>query len=277
MGKFDRILICTDLDGTLYKNDKTISAENREAIDYFKREGGHFTFVTGRLPYYSLDAARAVSPNVPFGCINGGGVYDSVTDRYVYMKELDREALLLVDYIYREMPRVGVQLCGFYKTYFARENEATDYFRAVTGVPRADCDYKNFSEPLAKIMFCTTDASEMERTIELLTNHELADRFDFVRSERVLFELLPKGVDKGVAVRKLAEHLGIDERDTVAVGDYDNDAAMLRAAGVGIAVSNASPAAKAAADVITVSNEEHAIAKIIHDIEWGEIRVKNEG
>ena len=82
---------------------------------------------------------------------------------------------------------------------------------------------------------------------------------------------------KGVAVRKLAEHLGIDERDTVAVGDYDNDAAMLRAAGVGIAVSNASPAAKAAADVITVSNEEHAIAKIIHDIERGEIRVKNEG
>ena len=44
MGKFDGILICTDLDGTLYKNDKTISEENKEAIEYFKREGGYFTF-----------------------------------------------------------------------------------------------------------------------------------------------------------------------------------------------------------------------------------------
>ena len=51
MGKFDGILICTDLDGTLYKNDKTISEKNKAAIEYFKREGGSFTFVTGRLPY----------------------------------------------------------------------------------------------------------------------------------------------------------------------------------------------------------------------------------
>ena len=40
MGKFDGILICIDLDGTLYRNDKTISRENLEAIEYFKRGGG---------------------------------------------------------------------------------------------------------------------------------------------------------------------------------------------------------------------------------------------
>ena len=76
MGKFDGILICPDLDGTLYKNDKTISDKNRKAIEYFKREGGYFTFITGRLPYYSTYAYDSVKPNVPFGCINGGGVYD---------------------------------------------------------------------------------------------------------------------------------------------------------------------------------------------------------
>ena len=46
MGKFDGILICTDLDGTLLKNDKSVSEENLRAIEYFKREGGRFTFVT---------------------------------------------------------------------------------------------------------------------------------------------------------------------------------------------------------------------------------------
>ena len=271
MGKFDGILICTDLDGTLYKNDKTISKENLAAIEYFKREGGHFTFVTGRLPYYSLDAARTVSPNIPFGCINGGGVYDSVTDRYVYMKELDREALLLVDYIYREMPRVGVQLCGFYKTYFARESDATEYFRAATGVPECPCDYKSFDLPLAKIIFCTKKEEAMDKTESLLRSHPLAESFEFIHSERALFEVLPRGVDKGLSLTKLALHLGVDVKRTVAVGDYDNDAAMLRAAGLGVAVSNASPAALAAADVVTVSNEEHAIARIICDIESGEL------
>ena len=50
MKKFEGILLCTDLDGTLYRNDKSISPENRKAIEYFKREGGCFTFITGRMP-----------------------------------------------------------------------------------------------------------------------------------------------------------------------------------------------------------------------------------
>ena len=59
----------------------------------------------------------------------------------------------------------------------------------------------------------------------------------------------------------------------VAIGDYNNDVEMIRTAGVGVAVANAASEAKAVADVITVSNEEHAIAKVIYDIESGSIRV----
>jgi hydroxymethylpyrimidine pyrophosphatase-like HAD family hydrolase len=58
---------------------------------------------------------------------------------------------------------------------------------------------------------------------------------------------------------------------TVAIGDYNNDVSMIKAAGVGIAVANAVEEAKAAADRITVSNEESAIAKVIEEIERGEI------
>ena len=50
MGKFSGILLCTDLDGTLYRNDKTVSDENLDAIEYFKNKGGLFTFITGRVP-----------------------------------------------------------------------------------------------------------------------------------------------------------------------------------------------------------------------------------
>ena len=53
MKKFEGIMICTDLDGTLLKNDKSISAENARAIEYFKDNEGLFTFVTGRMHFYS--------------------------------------------------------------------------------------------------------------------------------------------------------------------------------------------------------------------------------
>ena len=69
----DGILICTDLDGTLLRNDKSISRENSEAIEYFKGEGGYFTFITGRMPYTSRRLYDMVKPNAPIGCINGGG------------------------------------------------------------------------------------------------------------------------------------------------------------------------------------------------------------
>lgn len=267
MGKFDGILICTDLDGTLYKNDKTISVENKKAIEFFKSEGGYFTFITGRLPYYSIDAFEAVQPNVPFGCINGGGLYDGSVGRYIWKRELSKEVLELVRYIDERFSDVGIQLCCFDKTYFAKENSTTVRFRQVTGLPNIACDYRVFGEPIGKIIFCTDLEDEILGIEKALMGHKKSDKFDFIRSSRDLFEILPKGVNKGLALKKLAENLKIDISRTVAVGDYDNDASMLRAAGRGIAVSNASKAALDAADLVTVSNEEHAIAKVIYDLE----------
>ena len=59
----------------------------------------------------------------------------------------------------------------------------------------------------------------------------------------------------------------IDISRTIAIGDYDNDVAMLRAAGCGIAVANASQSALEAVDRVTVSNEEDAIARVIQDLD----------
>lgn len=270
MGKFDGILICTDLDGTLYKKDKTISAENKAAIEYFKREGGYFTFITGRLPYYSTDAYEQVRPNVPYGCINGGGVYDGAEERYIWAQDLSRDSLELARYVGERVPGIGIQLCTFDKTYFASDNFATDRFRAITGVPHLVCSFDNFNEEIAKIIFCSAVPEEVTGAEQAVKEHHLYGQFDFIRSERTLFEILPKGVDKGLALRKLAEYLSVDMSRTVAIGDYDNDASMLRIAGAGIAVANASPAAMEAARFVTVSHEEHAIAEVIYAIERGE-------
>ena len=80
---------------------------------------------------------------------------------------------------------------------------------------------------------------------------------------------MTKGTDKGAAISNLCKHLGTDLKRTIAIGDYNNDISMFKQAGVGIAVANACEEALAAADYVTVSNRDHAIARVIYDLESG--------
>lgn len=271
MGIFDGILICTDLDGTLYRDDKTISRENREAIDYFKREGGRFTFITGRMPYYSQDAYRAVRPNAPFGCCNGGALYDGEREDYVFSAEpIAQDVIELIDAVIAAVPAIGVQYASYRNTYFAKENIVMEEFRRETDLPNLTCPLGECPAPIMKVIFggLPEELAVVER---VLRAHARADEFFFVRSEQYLFEILRAGVDKGMAIGGLCDLLGIDRKKSIAIGDYNNDIPMLTAAGVGIAVANACPEALAAADLVTVSNEESAIARVIADVASGKI------
>ena len=274
MGKFDGVLICTDLDGTLYRNDKTISLENREAIDYFKSEGGCFTFITGRLPYYSMDAYNAVKPNVPFGCANGAGLYDGALGKYVWTHEMSKDAIKLAECIDKHVPNLSIQVCGFYNIYFSKDNRASAAFRRITGLPQILRSYNEVDEPFAKIIFVSGNSEELSEAERVLKAHPISQNFEFVRSERSILEILTKGMTKGVPLAKLTEHMNLDINKTIAIGDYYNDVGMLKAAGLGIAVSNACEPALEAADHVTVSNEEHAIARVIYDLEAGNITFK---
>ena len=272
MGKFDGILICTDLDGTLFKKDKTISPENLKAIEYFKSEGGYFTFVTGRMPFFVSYALENIKPNAPFGCVNGGGLFDADKGEYAWVQEMPRAVLELVRHADENFDDLGIQVNTLYRTYFCRENKVMEVFRQLTKLENLVCHYDDVKEPIGKIVF-GIESSEIKKLEETLKSHPKANEFDFIRSEKYLYEILPKGIGKGTAIKKLCEHLGIDIKKSVAVGDYNNDISMFEAAGVGIAVSNACKEALDAADIVTVSNEEHAIAKIIHDIEEGKIKL----
>lgn len=269
MAKFDGILICTDLDGTLLRNDKTISTENIEAIEYFKKEGGLFTIITGRMPHTAFDICKNARINAPFGCVNGAGLYDYYKGEYIWKLALSDDFGELVELVDEKLPDVGIQVNTFYKTYFSKENTIMELFRKVTNAPNLVCNYKDVKRPIAKILFGIETEEEMQETIKLLDNHPLSEKFDFIRSERYLYEILPKGIGKGTAITKLCECLGLDKSKTIAIGDYNNDISMFNAAKIGIAVSNACQDAKNAADFITVSNEEHAIAQVIYDLESG--------
>ena len=273
MKKFEGILLCTDLDGTLLKDDKSISKENLDAIAYFMSEGGYFTFITGRMPYFVQHIYDALNPNAPFGCINGGGIYDHKAGKYLWTRELSAECFDLIDTVYENVSDIGIQVNTFDRIYFSSENYTMKLFRKATGVPNLVKPYREVTEPIGKIVFGDEADEKIKRVEKLLLEHEKSYKFDFIRSEHSLYEILPKGNGKGDVMLRIADILGIKHEKTVALGDYNNDVSMLKAAGVGIAVSNASEDAKAAADIITVSNEEHAVAKTIYDIESGALKI----
>lgn len=273
MGKFDGILICTDLDGTLLRNDKSVSDENKKAIEYFKSEGGIFTFVTGRMPFFVFDIYENVMPNAPFGCINGGGVYDYSNREYVWQSTMPGEVFELVRLIDEKFPNVGIQVNTFSRAHFCKENRTMERFRELTGAPNYVCRYSEVGDPIAKVLFGSESESEIQEIAKTLKEHPKAYKFDFIRSEKSLYEILPKGIGKGTSLSKLEQHLGIDINKTIAIGDYDNDISMFEVAKLGIAVSNACPAAKEAADYVTVSNEEDAVAKVIYDLADGKITI----
>lgn len=267
MKKFDGLLICTDLDGTLFNSEHTVSDENAAAIEYFKGNGGAFTFITGRPPYTSLRVFDIVKPNAPFGCFNGGALYDGKKRRYISRISLSRNSIRIVDGATEKFPDVAVHIYTPELIYFYRPNAASERYVRTTGVELVERDIHKISEDFCKVVFAHNDPERLALVAEYAKNHPAADEFDFIGSEQILYEILPKGVSKGSLITSLSRHLGIDVKNTVAVGDFENDISMIREAGIGYAVANAADSVKAAADRITVSNDEHAISRIIEDLD----------
>lgn len=264
MKLFDGILLVSDLDDTLLDSNKQISKENLDAIRYFTQRGGKFTYVTGRVPHGLKLVLQQLTPSIPVGCINGGGIYDLKAQRYLWQAVMDPSLGRLVEFVREEFPGMGIEICGFeYNRCEVINDEMAAHLRQ-EALPALICRYEEFDAPVSKLLL-TDRPQRIERVIKALKAHPLWDHFEFVRSAADYYEILPKGTSKGNVMLRLADLLGIDHSQVFAVGDNENDISMLRQAAVGYAVANAAKAAKDAADVVLRSTcDESAIAELIH-------------
>jgi len=273
MGKFDGILLMTDLDGTLLRDDKSISEENIRAIEYFESEGGYFSFATGRPPIAMNPVLEQFCPKIPYGCMNGTGVYDPKSEEFIKSTLISRDVFSLVEYVSKEFPCAGFELVTFETSYLYRSNEITEELRRFERLPDNYVDSFDIPGRLCKILIGIA-SEKMPKLIAAMEAHPDHDRYTMMCTTKEYYEIMPKGCHKGKSIEALAEILKLDPAKTIAVGDNTNDAPMLRTAGLGIAVANATVDAKAAADVVlSVSNEEHAIANIIAQLDSGTLSV----
>lgn len=267
-------IIFSDLDGTLLCSDKSISAGNREAIDRATKAGHSFVIATGR----PFESAKLVSDSLGLngeGCYivsyNGGHVYDCYHKKVLYSRQMDMQTV-------RELFALAETDGLYVHTYQNGEiltkaaTEEMEWYATRTNLkasPRADVLEYLTREPNKAIVIHLHDHERLER---FRIEHE-----EWSRGKcRMLFscpqylEVVPEGISKMTGIRFLAEQLGVDMADTIAVGDETNDIEMIKAAGIGVAVSNANPVAKEAADYVTVrNNDEDAIAEVIEKFVLG--------
>ena len=272
MGKFSGILLCTDLDDTLLTTDKKISDNNRRAIDYFKSEGGLFTFATGRVPHGAKLMLEYINPNAPMVCFNGAGIYDFAKDKLVWAAHLDKDAVKVLEFVEELFPQAGIEVCSADKIYFAKMNHVVWEHKTIEHFPDLFANYHDITEPWSKVLFMT-EPETVPLVKEALLNSEFADKYSFVRSSPNYYELLPKGASKGGGLIELARILGIPREKTIGVGDNENDLTLVQMAGAGVAVANAVDMVKRAADYITVDNNSSAIAAVIRAVEDGKIKL----
>ena len=125
-------------------------------------------------------------------------------------------------------------------------------------------------EVFTKILFASQDMGYLRACESELAAAGVTRGLDVVYSSGRYLEFNPHGVNKGAGLLALAERLGIKQEETIAVGDSSNDLAMIRAAGLGCAVANASDEAKAAAGYVCAgSNDDGAVAEIIEKFVLG--------
>ena len=241
MGKFDRVLLLTDLDGTLLDDQKKIGQKSREAIAYFEQEGGHFSAATGRLHRFFRPSEYDLPLNCPALCANGGYLYDYRTGERACMHFLAEGFEDVVCDVLSRFPTVCAEYHTFSTTYLCRINDVSRHHMEVMRItdPVTLDDPRQAPQEVIKVLFAAP-AEEAKAISEYMQDRPMKN-FDFVFSTPVFYEMLPAGVNKGDAALGLCKYLGLDRKDLYTAGDNLNDLDLLKVASIGFAPSNCHP------------------------------------
>jgi len=262
MPKFSQVLFATDLDQTLLNSSREISPENREAIDYFIKNGGHFTVCTGR----SLHAFELPRPHLPFNApvilSNGAVIYDYSAGKLLYACSMSPDSLEVCLDVLRAFPEVGIEAYRVDGVFAYHPNFATTtHFLNVgienpTWVPRVE----DIPLPWLKVIF-TQDKDFLQEVAAWFTRR-YGGRFDLVFSNPYLLEMQSPEANKGTGAARVADALGVAYADVYCAGDQQNDLAMISRF-ASFAPENAVPEVKAAARYIVSDCDHHAIRDAI--------------
>lgn len=247
-------VLAVDLDDTLVRSDQTVSPRTLDLLAAWVDAGRRAVIATGRPPR----ATRAIPAELhalPWICYNGGVILHAGETLHSANLTAADTASFINDF-------VGVAP----HAWIGLEVDDTLYLSG-NGWPYADTvvvdDIRSVArQPASKIIMALDEYRQVASRLAPLPCGMKAQ----ASAKYNLLQIMPTGVSKASALRFLVNRWGLDMAHVVAFGDDTNDLEMIQDAGVGVAMANAIPELKAAADRVTLSNDEDGVAAVVAEL-----------
>ncbi len=262
MGKFDGILIVSDIDGTLYNSRCEVSAENCRAIAYFKSEGGRFSLASGRtLPDVTEIDTQLGLCNAPL--IGSNGAFAGRGDTVILQSRFDAELPQYVQRLIDCCDYSDIEFVTSHGVYVLQPNALTDIHRRYVSDPFTVIERVEEMPPDTAMMAFWMPEERIPDFRRLTEELGLAQRYTAFQGFRFSYEMVPHGFSKGAAARRVCEHIGC--HTLVCAGDQHNDLSMLAEADVSFAPTNAVDEARRIATVPLKVSCDDSIYPVIVD------------
>jgi len=256
-------LLALDLDGTLIGHDLTISPKVLTAIQHALDAGVRATIVTGRMFVAARPFAQRLGLHGPIVCYQGAAIFDLDSGEILRETPLSNAVAMRV---YEMAKRAGLHVQMYRDDQFFVE-EDNRYAELYAQLSRArPVVVESLAQTFAdhdstKVVVVT----EPERANALVGELErlLGDQAYVTRSQAEFIEILNPRVNKGEALRFVAERLGISMEHTLAIGDSYNDLPLLQAAAIGVAMGSGPDELKAQADAVVADVAHDGVAAAI--------------
>lgn len=262
---FEGILLISDMDKTLVTEKFTVPQRNIDAINRFIKKGGHFSLATGRSAESAGKYLKHVPVNAPCILSNGASIYDFDKREILWNAFLPATMKDLLIRVMERFPHIGIEVYRNEKIYIVNSNVLTENHIVDEGIEFKKCLLSDIPEGWQKVLFAGEN-SELMEVDDFIKGIGFFD-CDFVFSNTIYYEALPKNISKGTAIPRLAHICGIDKKNTIAIGDYFNDLTLVKMSGYGATVEGAPEELIEAADFVAGKCDGGAVADLIEHIE----------
>ncbi len=261
-------LIATDLDGTLLRGDKTISARTSTALRRAVEAGMIVVAATGRQPGGLPGSLTECGVGYVVGA-NGAIGVERASRRVLFEEPIPAEVVnSLVATVRELMPQARLSVARQHGEYYLYEPGYRDLILAHEQVPESylrpglEADLTAEATLKLSVRDPGLSAEEMLATLSAAT----VPGVHATTSGAPFLEISVAGVTKATGLQRLCDALSISSAEVIAFGDAGNDAEMLAWAGRGVAMGNATPAVREIADEVTATNDADGLAIVVEAI-----------
>lgn len=263
-------LVAVDLDGTLLDPSGKLTEHTIATIKRAQAEGVIVAICTGRFFENASILLKDAGLDCPIVAFNGGLTAEGPFRQPIARHRMDRRAAQTVFGRLEELEAMYYLFGdGLVATRFLTDRHHSLIHYGDRMITEAKVRYtygKAACEEAISLgiyKYYVHAGDDMNALLRLKDALQDLQQVALTQSSESNIEIIPPDVDKGTGVKDLAKHFGIPLQEVMCLGDQDNDVPMIKAAGWGVAMGNATPEVIAAADAVTLSNAEDGVAEAI--------------